>query len=48
VSSIFRRFSSNTEDSWLTSKELVDLLKGGRGVGSAAFISQGEREVAGY
>jgi hypothetical protein len=48
VSSTFRRLSSNAEGAWLAPKELVDLLKGGRGVGLAAFISKGEREVVGY
>jgi hypothetical protein len=48
VSSTFGRFSSDAVGSWLTSKELVDLLEGGRGVGSAAFISRWEREVVGY
>jgi hypothetical protein len=36
------------EGAWLAPKELVDLLKEGRGVGSAAFISKGEREVVRY
>jgi hypothetical protein len=48
VSSAFRRLSSNVEGSWLTPKELVDLLKGGRGVGSAVFISKGEGKVVRY
>jgi hypothetical protein len=48
ISSTFRRFSSNVEGAWLTPKELVDLLKGGRGVRSAVFIPKGEGEVVGY
>jgi hypothetical protein len=48
MSSTFRRFSFNVEGAWLAPKELVDLLKGSRGVGSAIFISQGEREVIRY
>jgi hypothetical protein len=48
MSGTFRRLSSNTEGAQLTPKELVDLLKGGRGVGSAAFISKGEGKVVGY
>jgi hypothetical protein len=48
VSSTFRRLSSDVEGAQLTPKELVDLLKGGRGVGSAAFVSRGEGKVVGY
>jgi hypothetical protein len=48
VSGNFRRLFSNVEGSWLTPKKLVDLLKGGRGVGSAAFISKGEGKVVRY
>ena len=48
VSGNFRRLSSDAEGSWLTPKELVDLLEGGRGVGSAAFISKGEGKMIRY
>jgi hypothetical protein len=48
ISSTFRRLSSNVEGARLTPKELVALLKGGRGVGSAAFIPKGEGEVVRY
>jgi hypothetical protein len=48
ISGTFRRLSSNVEDAWLAPKELVDLLKGGRGVGSAVFIPKKEGEVIGY
>jgi hypothetical protein len=48
VSGAFRRLSSDMEGVWLTPKELVDPLKGGRGMGSAVFISKGEREVVRY
>jgi hypothetical protein len=36
------------EGAWLASKELMDLLKGGRGVGSATFISKGEGKMVRY
>jgi hypothetical protein len=48
MSSTFRRLSSNAEDAWLTPKKLVDLLKGGRRVGSAAFIFKGKGEMVRY
>jgi hypothetical protein len=48
ISSTFRRFSSNAEGAWLTPKEQMDLLKGGRGVGLAAFIPKREGEVVRY
>jgi hypothetical protein len=48
VSSTFRRLFSDMEGLWLAPKELVDLLKGGRGVGSAVFISKGKGKVVGY
>jgi hypothetical protein len=48
MSGTFRRLSSNVEGAQLAPKELVDLFKGGRGVGSAAFISKGEGEVVRY
>jgi hypothetical protein len=48
VSGTFRRLFSNAEGARLTPKELVDLFKGGRGVGLTAFISKGEGKVVGY
>jgi hypothetical protein len=48
VSGAFRRLFSDAEGSWLTPKELVDLLKEGRGVGSAIFISKREGKVVRY
>ena len=48
MSSTFRRLFSDVEGVQLAPKELVDLLKEGRGVGLAAFISKGEGKVVGY
>jgi hypothetical protein len=48
MSGTFRRLSSDAEGAQLAAKELVDLLKEGRGVGSAVFISKGEEKVVRY
>jgi hypothetical protein len=48
MSSTLRRLSSDLEGAWLAPKELVDLFKGGRGVGLATFISKGEGKVVRY